>query len=202
MKARYLLPLALVAGSGLLGNIAQAEVGKFSLGIEGGAAHADIGAKDTAQTIANLSGSTVTYTYDKFTWMLRPFLDYQFSDNLSVEAGVFYTGDLDATYTLSGASATEAYNMWGLDTALVVKSPGSPLYGKVGVHQSKVNGKASITIGGTQYAASASQSGSGWLVGLGLASKDQKYSFGLTHYGNVGGIDSADVTFFLLGVRF
>jgi len=31
MNTRYLLPLALVAGSGLLANIAQAEVGNLSL---------------------------------------------------------------------------------------------------------------------------------------------------------------------------
>ena len=35
------------------------------LGVEGGLVWADIRAEETAQTLANLSGSTVTYTYDE-----------------------------------------------------------------------------------------------------------------------------------------
>ena len=202
MKARYLLSLALVICLGFWGNIASAEEGKLSFGIEGGVVYADIGAEDTAQSLANLSGASVTLTADEYTWMARPFVDYQFSDNLSAEVGIFLTGSLDAKYTLSGASATEGYVAWGLDTALVLKSPEHPFYGKVGVHQSQIEGDATITIGGTTFSVSDSESGPGWLVGIGFMFKDKKAFIGLTHYGNVGGIESADFTFLSLGYNF
>ena len=47
-------------------NVANAEV---KLGVEGGLTFADMRADETAQIIANLSGSTVNYEYDEATWI-------------------------------------------------------------------------------------------------------------------------------------
>ena len=179
----------------------EAKDKSFYFGAEVGLASADIGADDTAQTLANLSGSTVTYSYDEFTWAGRVFSGHPISQNIALELGFFKTGDLDAKYTISGASATEAYSMFGLDGSIVFKPKDSPLFFRAGVHQSKVDGSASITIGGTTYAAEASQSGSGWLLGGGYKFGRDNFVF-LSYYANVGGIDSADVTLCTLGTKF
>ena len=99
----------------------NANSNEIKFGIEGGLTYADMRAEETAQTLANLSGSTVTYTYDEATWVGRFFADYSLSNELSIEAGFFLTGSLDATYTISGASATESYDARGVDMALVAK---------------------------------------------------------------------------------
>ena len=57
------------------------------IGIDLGWGFADIGADETAQTIANLSGSTVTYTYDEATFAGRIYMDYDIGNDLFAEVG-------------------------------------------------------------------------------------------------------------------
>ena len=52
--------------------------------------------------------------------MGRIFSDYAFSPEISAEVGYFFTGSLYATYTISGASATESYDAMGIDAAVVL----------------------------------------------------------------------------------
>ena len=175
---------------------------KVSFGVEGGAAWADIGAENTAQTIANLSGSTVTYSYDEATWIARAFLDMAVHKNVLIEAGVFSSGSLDATYTLDGATATEGYTLRGIDASVVLKPDAEPFFIKAGIHSSEVEGEASITIGGTTYAANASESGIGGLLGIGFQSRDNGLRAGVTYYDSVGGMDDADVVMGFVGYKF
>ena len=185
----------ITAFSFLVCSYANAEV---KMGIEGGLGYADMRAEETAQTLANLSGSTVTYTYDEATWMGRIFADYAFTPDVSAELGYFFTGNLDATYTISGASATESYNAMGIDAAIVVHQ--DALYFKAGMHSSEMDGEASLTIGGTTYNISDTISGSGFLVGGGLEVEDTRY--GLTYYSDMGGDADSDVLFLYVGATF
>ena len=179
----------------LFNSSANSEV-KF--GIEGGLGYADMRAEETAQTLANLSGSTVSYTYDEATWMGRLFADYALGEELSVEVGYFLTGSLDATYTISGDSATENYDAMGIDAALVVKQDSA--YFKAGMHSSELNGSASLTIGGTTFNVSETISGSGFLVGGGIELDETRY--GLTYYSDLGGDADSDAIFLYAGLKF
>ena len=171
---------------------------EIKFGIEGGLTYADMRAEETAQTLANLSGSTVTYSYDEATWIGRFFADYSLSNDLSLEAGFFLTGSLDATYTISGASATESYDARGVDMALVAKQ--DELFFKVGMHSSELQGQASLTIGGTKYSVSETISGSGFLVGGGLQLDESRV--GITYYSDLGGDSDSDMTSLYYGVMF
>ena len=198
MKLLKLLPLIfflLAFNSG----IAQSEEGKFRFGVEVGYGFADLGADETAKELATLSGSTVTYTYDKADLMGRIYGQYGISKNISAELGYFKSASLDATYTISGASATESYDIAGFDLSAVYHSD-QGFYGKAGVHDSEINGNASVTIGGTTYAAGATASGNGFLLWAGY--EWESYTFGITYYDSVGGVSGSDVTFASIGYRF
>jgi len=171
---------------------------KSGAGVEGGVAWGDIGAEETAQRIANLSGSTTTVTYDQATFYGRLFYEYEINRDSFIDVGYFLTGSLDATYTLSGASATEGYSFNGLEGSYGFKSDG--FYFKGGIHQSEVDGKASVTIGGTTYAAKASASGTGFLFGGGV--EEDLIRWGLTYYDSVGGIEDANLLVLFYGVKF
>lgn len=185
-------------------SLAQAEEGKFRMGVEAGYGFADLGAQETAQELANLSGSTVTYTYDKADVMGRIYGQYGINKTLSAEVGYFKSSTLDATYTISGASAKESYDVSGFDLSAVYQADGG-IYGKAGIHNSEINGAASVTIGGTTYAAGATASGTGFLVGGGYEGKidsNMSWTVGITYYDSVGGVSGSDVTFVAAGLRF
>ena len=168
------------------------------LGVEGGLVWADIRAEETAQTLANLSGSTVTYTYDEATWAGRIFADYELSTETALEVGFFFTGSLDATYTISGASANEGYDAAGVDVAAVFKS--DDYYFKAGMHRSELNGVASLTIGGTTYNVSETISGNGFLIGGGIEIDESR--IGYTYYSDVGGDSNSDMSMITYGIFF
>ena len=184
-----------ILGSLFIFNISNAEV---KLGVEGGLVFADMRAEETAQTIANLSGSTVNYTYDEATWAGRIFADYAFTNEVHAEVGYFLTGSLDATYKIGSDSATESYDAMGIDAAIAFHQEN--VFVKAGMHSSELNGNASITIGSTTYAVSDSISGSGYLVGAGVMLDDTRY--GITYYSDMGGDADSDMTFLYGGVVF
>ncbi len=176
-------------------NSALAEV---KMGVEGGLTYADMRAEETAQSLANASGSTVTYEYDEATWQGRIFADMEVTPEVHVEIGYFLTGSLDATYTISGASATEGYNAMGIDLAAVIYR--DDIFFKAGMHSSELEGNAKLTIGGTTYNVSETISGSGYLVGGGMQVDDTR--FGLTYYADVGGDTDSDMVNIYYGLMF
>ena len=178
-------------------NQLKAEPGSFHFGVDGGFTYADMKAEETAQQIANLSGSAVTYTYDEATWAGRIFADYGIAEGMDVELGWMVTGSLDATYTISGASASESYTLSVFDVSLKV---GSPLFFKAGVHQSTINGAASITIGGTEYNIADSITGTGWLAGGGVEVDNNRY--GVTYIASLGGDADSTTAFGYYGFKF
>ena len=103
-------------------------------------------------------------------------------------------------HTLAGASATESYTAKGLDLSTVYLPKESSVFVKAGIHSSEVAGTGSITIGGTTYAANASYSGTGILIGAGFQFDNSRV--GLTYYGDIGGNSKANSTVAYLGYRF
>ena len=184
----------------LFTNQLKADPGEFHFGIDGGLTYADMKAQETAQQIANLSGSTVTYTYDEATWAGRLYGDYGIAENMDVELGWWITGSLDATYTISGASATESYTMSAVDLSLKYDVDGSPFFVKGGIHRSTLEGAATVTISGTEYNIADSITGTGWLLGGGIDMGDSRY--GVTYIANVGGDSDSSTAFAYYGFRF
>ena len=200
MKLKFLLILILLI---LTSKVYSAE-SDVHFGVDLGYGFADIGAEETAQTIANLSGSTVTYTYDEATFAGRIYMDYDIGNDLFAEVGYLQSGSLDAKYTLSGVTASESYVVKGVDLALGFKDTESGLFFKGGAHSSEIDGSATITISGTTYAANANASGTGYLFGGGVDFDSSGYSsrIGYTYYANMGGEGNADVGFLYYGFRF
>ena len=193
-KIKLFFLVLIISFTGVKNSISE----EMRMGFEGGLVYADMRAEETAQLLANASGSTVTYTYDEATWIGRLFADMPISSDMSVEVGFFLTGSLDATYTISGASATEGYDARGVDAAAVFKS--DDIFFKAGMHRSELEGNASLTIGGTTYNVSETISGTGYLVGGGLELDGSRV--GLTYYSDVGGDGDSDMTMLYYGVMF
>ena len=175
-----------------------AEEGQFRGGVELGWTPIEIEAEKTAQAIANASGSTVLTEYDKGAFVGRAFGEYGISSNLGVEVGYFQTSGAGATYKIGADSASESYDIHGVDFSAVFKSP-EGFFGKVGIHSSTIDGAANVTIASTSYAATASKTGTGALIGGGIESGNIRYS--ITHYADIGGIDTS-ATFFAAGYLF
>lgn len=180
------------------------------VGVDGGFAQADMKAEQTAAALATLSGSTVTYVYDKAAGYFRGYLGFPVSENVGVEGGYFQTGSLDATYTIAGASATESYDANGFDLTAVLRGDDAKkggIYGRAGLHFSELTGAASITIGGTTYnIASQSASGTGAVFGAGYelekSADGSGIRVGIDLYNSIGGLDDADFTLFYVGYMF
>tara|TARA_B100000989_G_scaffold271366_1_gene228075 strand:+ start:458 stop:1057 length:600 start_codon:yes stop_codon:yes gene_type:complete len=174
----------------------------FALGVDLGIGFLDIGAQETAQSIANSSGSTVTYAADTGTWLARLYTDVEIAESLYIDVGFFLSGSIDAKYTLSGVTATEGYSANGIDASLVLKEGDKEgFFIKGGIHSSTVDGKASITISGTTYAANAASSGTGFLFGGGYDFADSS-RIGYTFYSDLGGLSKADLAYIYYGYRF
>jgi hypothetical protein len=179
-------------------------------GLDGGFAQADLKAEQTAQRLATLSGSTVTYSYDKSTGYLRGYVGFPVVENIFIEGGYFNTGSLDATYTISGSSATESYDASGFDLMAVYRGGDlkkGGFYGRGGLHFSELSGAATVTIGGTTYnIASMSASGTGGVLGLGYEleknAEGAGIRLGVDAYTGIGGLDDADFTLFYIGYMF
>jgi hypothetical protein len=176
------------------------------VGADGGYGYVDIKAGQTAQTLANLSGSTVSYTYDRGALTGRLYFGFGLAENIAVELGYFASANATAEYTISGASATENYSANGFDAGLVYKPSEDGVFFKAGFHSSTVEGDGSVTIGGTTYSVtSISKSGTGMMVGIGYESKMSgasglKSRVGWSYYNKVGGVSDVNINLIYLGL--
>ena len=179
---------------------AQAET---FVGMEGGYGLVDTNARATAQTIANAAGQTVSYVSDRGLFTGRLFISYDLNPAVAIEVGGFTTTSATNTYTLSGASAIENFSASGLDASAVFKMAETGLFGKAGFHYSRASADASVRIGTTTYSAAGSLSGSGLVAGVGYQAKLSEDTFwrtSYTYYNNIGGISSANVNLFSVGI--
>ncbi len=178
---------------------ASAEEGQLRGGLEIGYSPVDLEAEETAQQLANLSGSTVTVEYDTGGFVGRIFGNYGIVQNIDLEVGYFATSSIDATYTIGSDSAKESYSANGLDFSLIAKGS-SGFFGRGGFHSSTIDAFGSITIGSTTYNVTEQYDGSSWLAGAGFEENNVRYSF--THYNNIGGDGGADFNMFSVGYLF
>ncbi len=75
------------------------------------------------------------------------------------------------------------------------------LFVKGGMHSSTIDGNANVTISGTTYAAQATASGTGFLVGGGYDYADGTRA-GISFYSNLGGDSAADMWLIYIGYLF
>jgi hypothetical protein len=203
MKIRNKI-IALLLSLFLAPSISAAQT-KLGFGIEGGYAWVDTQAPENAQAIANATGRTTTVTYDKAAIAGRIYGYYDFNNNFGAQVGYFKTATLDQKHTNSAGSLDIGYDATGIDLAGVFKPTNSGFFGKVGIHQSKVNGEATVTSGGTRVALKAADSGTGFLAGIGFESpmdKNIAWTVGVTYYDSLGGISEANATFVSVGLKF
>ena len=183
-------------------SLAQTKIGETKFGIDGGYAFADIDAKNTAQSIANTTGSTTTATYDNATWMIRPFVSYGYTKEISGELGLFYTGDLNANYrTASGITASESYKAMGVDLSGVYTFPGG-IFVKAGVHYGQLDGNASVRLSsGACASVSGYNYGANVLAGAGYETASG-LRVGYTFYNDIGDLAGADFGLLYVGAKF
>ena len=198
------IALSVVSALLLMTSLVSAETkpGQTQFGIDGGYAFADIDAKNTAQSIANATGSTTTATYDNATWMIRPFVSYGYTKEISGDLGLFYTGDLDASYrTASGVTASESYKAMGADLSGVYTFPGG-IFVKAGVHYGQLDGSASVRLSsGASASVSGYQYGANVLAGAGYESASG-LRVGYTFYNDIGDLAGADFGMLYVGTKF
>ena len=138
---------------------------------------------------------------------VRALLGYQLNKNWSLELGYFNTGDTKQ----SGTNGTVNYDIKikaeGEDLAVLYKfTEGAPgLFLKAGVSYSKVSGSATARLAGLSASATDSQSGTGYVAGLGyefnltggLAAR-----LGYTRYERVGGDSANKMNLFSAGLKY
>ena len=170
----------------------------------------DVGATKNAKKISDLSGSTVSTDYDTGAGVARFYTGYKLNQVTILELGYFNTGDVKAKYTLSGNTADERYESSGFDTSILYSFDASEIldqktnidiFFKAGLHFSTLDGNENIIIGGTSYAAKATDSGIGYLIGGGY-DYDDKNRIGLSVYGALGGQSKNNLTFIYYGYKF
>lgn len=186
------------------GSIAQNQpMPRNYVGIEGGYAWVDIKAAETAQALANASGRTTTYSYDKATPFGRLFGGINVHQYVDIEAGVFTTGNLTANYSNSLGTASESYSATGFDLSIVLRPEPTGFFVKLGGHNSRVDGNASVRISTYSASASASKTGSGFFGALGYDFKftnDIVGSVGYSYYDKVGGLDGVNASIVSFGI--
>ena len=214
VQVRKLHALVIVAITLILGNSLAASADSHSaddpvyFAVSGGLSFADVSktANANGQALANALGQTVSVKYDRASWAGRLTGGYEVSKSVNLEVGYFMTGDIDITYSIPGASLTEAYSASGIDFALKYDFDDSGLFAKVGMHNSDLSGKATVNLNGSTVAsAAASSSGTGTLIGAGYestAANGDVTFWGYDLYMDIGNVADANFGYLYYGFRF
>ena len=153
-------------------------------------------AKAVGQILANTLGSTVTLETDTGTLIFRGFGQMPLDEKSTIEAGLFFSGDIETKYTYSGGSVVATQDIFGFDLSLLYEvTDGFILKG--GFHNSEIDGAATISLGGASTALTTSDSGSSGLIGVETADDGGGWTFSLVYYEGIGGLDDTDVTLFM-----
>ena len=176
--------------------------------VSGGLSFADVSktANANGQALANALGQTVSVKYDRATWAGRLTGGYEVSESVNLEVGYFMTGDIDITYSIPGASITEAYSASGIDFAVKYDFDNSGLFAKVGMHSSDLSGETTVVLNGSTIAsAAASSTGTGTLIGGGFektAANGDVTFWGYDLYMDIGNVADANFGYLYYGFRF
>ncbi|BEV16412.1 porin family protein [Herbaspirillum sp. DW155] len=136
---------------------------------------------------------------------LRALVGYQFNKNFAVELGYFGTDDFkqDGTNRTGTVRYNVKANVKGADLSVIYKFtefvPG--LYLKAGATRSKVSLELSQPSGTSSF----SQTGTGYLVGLGYefsVSQNVGINVGYTHFEKLGGESDNKMNLYSAGVKY
>jgi hypothetical protein len=100
-------------------------------------------------------------------------------------------------------TASESYSATGFDLSVVLRPEPTGFYAKLGAHNSRVDGNASVRISTYSASASASKTGSGFFGALGYDFKftnDIVGSVGYSYYDKIGGLDGVNASVLSFGV--
>lgn len=195
----------LVSGTMLLvSSVASAQAVKadqgFYVGLEGGAATYDIDIERHHDVRENNDAG-----------MVRLGVGYQFNPNFSVEAGYFRIGDTTLEYRDRFSREFYSGDVKGFDLLATYKFtsglPGVYVKGGLTLATLTETGSYEINDGYTSSVSHerASQSGAGYLLGLGYeydVTKSVSLNGGYTRYQSLGGNSKADVNLFSLGLKY
>ncbi len=197
MKKQSAMLLALMLLAGAAAAQSKAENGVYA-GIEGAyvntpAQNAPTGFRKTSET--NDVGA------------VRVLVGYQFNKNLGLELGYFNTGDTKQSGTDGAINYDVKIKAEGEDLAVIYKfTEGLPgLFLKAGVSYSKVSGSASARLAGLTTSATGSQSGTGYVAGLGYefnVSGGLDARLGYTRYDHIGGQSDNKMNMFSAGLKY
>ena len=123
-----------------------------------------------------------------------------------LEVGYFNTSSVDIKYsgTASGGAwnATQSAEASGVDLSAIIKFAEN-YFGRIGLHNSRIDELAGFTAAGFTYTAAGSSSGSGFLIGGGVEKPMGTKSFWnveLVYYDSLGGVSDATATFLNFGI--
>ena len=157
---------------------------------------------DTGQALANALGQTVTVSTDTGAAVLRGYYRTDINNNGAVELGGFLSlTDVETVFSIPGASITIAQEIMGFDLSYIHEAADGVGI-KLGLHMSDVDSESTVALGGQSAAVTASDSGSGLLIGILSTDGSSQVNYGLTYYDALGGVDDSDATFLSFSYQF
>jgi hypothetical protein len=207
--------IATAVVSALVSSQAFAENAKpigIYIGVDAGYAWADTKAPQTAQYLANLTGYTTTYTYDKAAPVGRIFVGYTINENIALEGGYFGTADYTNNYAQARGTASENFSASGFDYSVLlrptIESGFNNFFARIGGQYSEISSAGSVVYVGTTYSlaatGTANAKGSGVIFGLGYdfaLDKNIGGRVGYTRMNSLGGVSGADADVLTVGVK-
>ncbi len=160
------------------------------------------------QGLANASGNPVNVVYDQSTSVGRVFAGWNVAQGVDIELGYLQSGDLGATYTGTTAG-NAAYSLKtdmsvsGFDVA-AVWWPTENIFLKGGAHSTEAELSLSANVSGTTATYTATQSGTGLLLGVGYEdalSKNINWRAAYTYYDKLGGMSDANSHNYTVGLK-
>jgi hypothetical protein len=176
-------------------------------GVEFGSATTDVDTADVrsqAQYLANLTGQTVRWTIDESTTNVRFFGGKQLNKQTKLEVGYFRTGDISVNYkgVVFGEASTKG-SASGFDASVIHDPFSNGFFVKAGLHSSKVSATYTESAYGFSESVSTSESGVGFLYGLGY---EKQVADGINlrasyvFYNKIAGESSSDMSVITLGI--
>ena len=152
-------------------------------------------AKSIGQELANELGRTVTLETDTGTLIFRGFGQMPLDEKSTIEAGLFFSGDIETKYTYRNGSVVATQEIFGFDLSLLYEITDGYIL-KGGFHSSELDGDATVSLGGASAAITTTDSGTSGLIGIETADDGGGWTFSLVYYEGIGGLDDTDVTLF------
>lgn len=209
-------PYIFVAALAVLGvgqiSIAQADESNIYAGIMAGRGNVQDATGVLTTALVNDLGGSASATQDSSVAVGRAFVGYKASENIDLEVGYF--GSASETINFSGrSSGGVAYSgsvgatVTGFDYSVLLRpnlaSGFNGAYLRLGGHSSKFDASASFSFNGGTANGSASESGSGFLYGIGYdgsITKNLDWRVDFSSYRSLAGDSSVSTNVYSVGI--